>query len=380
MKVQIKLWISNQDEIGSNADYTLSHLKAAGWEDGQEIEIEVADLENWFNQTFLPLKNKVAEAGWGLDFDGNEITDIPAPTLTARNIEAVDSKRCLQEIYSEEGDVKNWVESVKSEVRVTASEFIESIEYPVLFWASVGQPSGQSVAVFEDTEFPYSLDEIEGEVSDDGTFSATNLSDGGQWKFVDFNSNTIYKIDIFSNEKEFKSQANEHFGFTLEMRDECGSTKSVHFDNQPDELECESECDDWAKEGEWGENGAEVKTWWTLLDGSGEEIASGSATTEIEPDHESLISAACGDSGCGTSPDDHDWTAEGEGGLNENPGVWSTGGTSMVFKTHCKKCGLQRTERTTGSQKNPGEHDTVEYEMPESWCSKCVSEECDCDE
>jgi hypothetical protein len=69
-----------------------------------------------------------------------------------------------------------------------------------------------------------------------------------------------------------------------------------------------------------------------------------------------------GNAGCGDSPDDHDWTAEGEGGCDENPGVWSTGGTSMMFRTHCRACGLRRTEHTTGYQRNPGDHDTVEYE------------------
>jgi hypothetical protein len=74
-----------------------------------------------------------------------------------------------------------------------------------------------------------------------------------------------------------------------------------------------------------------------------------------------LIAAAGGDTSC-----DHDWSAEGEGGCSENPGVWSTGGTSMVFHTHCTHCGLIRIERSTGSQRNPGEHDTVEYQMPDA--------------
>lgn len=82
---------------------------------------------------------------------------------------------------------------------------------------------------------------------------------------------------------------------------------------------------------------------------------------------------------CGYNPDDHDWTAEGEGGCDQNPGVWSTGGTSFVSFTHCRKCGLRRIERTTGCQKNPGEHDTVEYFMPDSWCVECQSESENCE-
>ena len=94
-----------------------------------------------------------------------------------------------------------------------------------------------------------------------------------------------------------------------------------------------------------------------------------------EPDHDALIRAAGGDTEC-----DHDWTSEGEGGCTENPGVWSTGGTSMTFGAHCRKCGLHRVESTTGSQYNPGEHDTVEYEQPPTSCAECESETCTCAE
>ncbi len=48
----------------------------------------------------------------------------------------------------------------------------------------------------------------------------------------------------------------------------------------------------------------------------------------------------------------------------------------MSFATHCRKCGLHRHEHSTGSQKNPGEHDTVSYEMPDTWCEECEDEKC----
>jgi len=87
---------------------------------------------------------------------------------------------------------------------------------------------------------------------------------------------------------------------------------------------------------------------------------------DIEPNHEALIRQAAGDAEvCGYSPDDHDWTSEGEGGCDENPGVWSVGGTAMRYQTHCRKCGLRRVEITTGTQYNLGEHDTVAYSMPD---------------
>ena len=91
----------------------------------------------------------------------------------------------------------------------------------------------------------------------------------------------------------------------------------------------------------------------------GEEIE-----VEIEPDHDGKIKEAARHADiCGTDPDDHDWTSDGEGGSTENPGVWSHGGTTMSFASHCRKCGLHRLEKTPGSQRNPGGHDTVEYEM-----------------
>lgn len=100
----------------------------------------------------------------------------------------------------------------------------------------------------------------------------------------------------------------------------------------------------------------------------------------IDPDHEQLIGEAtrkCDRDYCGDSPDDHDWTS-GEGGLRENPGVWSLGGTKMLFASHCRTCGLGRREYHCGSQRNPGEHDRTTYSMPDRWCADCQSSDCDC--
>jgi hypothetical protein len=136
------------------------------------------------------------------------------------------------------------------------------------------------------------------------------------------------------------------------------------FEEWPSRDECEEETQDWIEGGEWGIEGASIDYWWILYDENNEGIASDSGTVEIEPDHEQLIRNATRGAGCGDDPADHEWNSEGEGGCTENPGVWSTGGTSMVFQSHCEVCGLRRTVRTCGSQRNPGEHDTVEYEMP----------------
>jgi hypothetical protein len=138
--------------------------------------------------------------------------------------------------------------------------------------------------------------------------------------------------------------------------DQCSTTVELDYESL---AAINAACDEWVEGGEWGVEGAAVGVRWTLYGDDGDEIRSGSHTTEIEPDHDSLIRAAGGDTDC-----DHDWTSEGEGGCAENPGVWSTGGTSLVIRDHCRHCGLERTEHVTGSQRNPGEHDYYTYELP----------------
>jgi hypothetical protein len=61
--------------------------------------------------------------------------------------------------------------------------------------------------------------------------------------------------------------------------------------------------------------------------------------------------------------DGHEFIADVNvvGGLTENPGVWSQGGTTIVTKTCCKHCGVYQRETSYGSQRNPGQCDTVEY-------------------
>lgn len=145
--------------------------------------------------------------------------------------------------------------------------------------------------------------------------------------------------------------------------DQCNTTVEIEAESIEDaQSQCESEAEDWCRDGEWGDDGAAIDIRWTLYSDEAQEneVEDGACTVTIEPNHDALIKAAGGDPDC-----DHEWSSEGEGGCDENPGVWSTGGTSMVFVAHCTRCGLRRTENSTGSQRNPGDHDTVEYEQPE---------------
>lgn len=127
--------------------------------------------------------------------------------------------------------------------------------------------------------------------------------------------------------------------------------------------------EEWVREGAWGDDGTIVAVTYRLVDDDAEWDEVG-LSVEIEPAHDLLIhyavaASARRDESCGDDPADHDWTADGEGGCDQNPGVWSTGGTAMQYSTHCTRCGLHRVEYTTGAQHNPGGHDRVEYTMPD---------------
>lgn len=62
---------------------------------------------------------------------------------------------------------------------------------------------------------------------------------------------------------------------------------------------------------------------------------------------------------------EHRWTSKGVGGCDSNPGVWSLGGTTLVFRERCVVCGVVKTETRFGSQRNPGQCDRVEFEEDE---------------
>jgi len=123
-------------------------------------------------------------------------------------------------------------------------------------------------------------------------------------------------------------------------------------------------AEEWVRGGDWGTEGARVQVTISEVLADGSEGDSEDIEIDIEPDHAALISETGAEDSCGNDPDDHDWTSEGEGGCDSNPGVYSLGGTRMQFKTHCRRCGLRRIETVTGAQHNPEEHDTVEYLAP----------------
>jgi len=115
----------------------------------------------------------------------------------------------------------------------------------------------------------------------------------------------------------------------------------------------------WAKEGTWPPEGTRVDVHVSSVDDPDDYRQK---EIEIEPDEDALMAEAGADQNCA-----HEWTSEGEGGCDTNPGVWSLGGTAMAYAEHCKHCGLRKLTRICGSQRNPGECDTVRFELPEDW-------------
>jgi hypothetical protein len=78
----------------------------------------------------------------------------------------------------------------------------------------------------------------------------------------------------------------------------------------------------------------------------------------------------------------HDWRSPYSllGGLRENPGVWGGAGTKITTKTVCACCGKYRTETDNGSQRNPGDPESVvEYsdadEDSEAWLVRIHEED-----
>lgn len=182
--------------------------------------------------------------------------------------------------------------------------------------------------------------------------------------------------------------------YRLVIECEGGGDEAADFTERPSPEKIRARLaawtDHWAGVGDWGDHRygrrVVIDYKWSLCAVPGDddepvEIDSDVGEFEVEPDHDSLLLATCPNESardrlCGTGPDDHDWV--GEGGCDTNPGLWATGGTSWKQVCRCRLCGLRRRTTHCGDQRNPWDHDRVEYEMPGRWCVDCESEECDC--
>jgi hypothetical protein len=81
---------------------------------------------------------------------------------------------------------------------MTALDYANARENVVVRYASQGAPAGCDVAwIPPETELPFDLSEVEGEVGEDGMFTATNLTHGPgahDFTFRDFRSNYVYGL------------------------------------------------------------------------------------------------------------------------------------------------------------------------------------------
>jgi hypothetical protein len=94
---------------------------------------------------------------------------------------------------------------------MNAQEFVNSLAFPCFFFAGNGASAGQTYAILENTELPVDLDDVEGEIEADGEFVCTNHDDGkGGWNHSDQRGNTIWKIQIYSDEVLWKQEQAEY--------------------------------------------------------------------------------------------------------------------------------------------------------------------------
>lgn len=80
---------------------------------------------------------------------------------------------------------------------MTALDFANQRDFVVVRIAGVGCPGGEDFAwIPPETELPFNLESIDGEVREDGQFVATNLARAGSrgWRFSDFRGNTIWGV------------------------------------------------------------------------------------------------------------------------------------------------------------------------------------------
>jgi len=152
---------------------------------------------------------------------------------------------------------------------------------------------------------------------------------------------------------------------TLYVREECGGedeiTIEVH-DGKDVTQAAEEALTDWVRNGDYGPEGGDITAWWADAAAPDEEHR---VTVTVPPRVADLIREAAGHSPvCGQDDEDHDWTSQGEGGCDENPGVMAHGGTTISISAHCRRCGLHRTLVDRGSQRNAGESRySYEYRM-----------------
>ena len=132
-----------------------------------------------------------------------------------------------------------------------------------------------------------------------------------------------------------------------EIREDSGASEIIEAESLEAALEAAQE---WSAGGSYNER-VLVTVWATEIDDDGERGESLTGEVEAGPEPEP------DEAECGDSDNDHDWQSPYEvvGGIADNPGCWSSGGTAMEYLEVCARCGEYKRTHTAGSQRNPGE-------------------------
>jgi len=145
-------------------------------------------------------------------------------------------------------------------------------------------------------------------------------------------------------------------GYILALCDGYNGDTSSNVSEGYTQADIEDACEEWCLDGDWAnEDGdaAEVSIAWTVTDADGVEVDSGTHEVQIPHDEKRKVKLAGGDHRC-----DHDWERDERVGCKENPGVMGLGGTAISVTDICAECGIVRSTRHNGSQRNPGQPET----------------------
>jgi len=77
------------------------------------------------------------------------------------------------------------------------STYLETLESPIVWFSSVAEPTGGSVALIDGNELPFSAD-LSGKVDQDG-----NWQWDGEDNPADFVGSTVMRITAYSSKSEF---------------------------------------------------------------------------------------------------------------------------------------------------------------------------------
>lgn len=136
------------------------------------------------------------------------------------------------------------------------------------------------------------------------------------------------------------------------------STEDSFYDEHPDFDEIKRSCESWVRGGEWGDEGAIVNTYWTVLEDD-VAIENGHHSVMVDPNLTALIEKAVDeepDNFCGYDDEDHDWKFSS---------INSSGGTILTSTSVCEKCGLMKRCTSYGVQRQPNQVDDYSYYLPE---------------